>query len=145
MSPRWSGNIRGYCRAWPALLSGGHCGPGGADGKEPDASVGDVRDFGVIPGSGSSPMGEHGDPLQCSCLENPMDRGTWRATGHGVAKTRARLKPFSTRLAWLPGLPSVAWKGVWGGRWPRERKQVSFFACISQADCAGRQGCPTQV
>ena len=39
-----------------------------------------VRDAGSIPGSGRYPGGEHGNPLQCSCLENPMDRGAWRAT-----------------------------------------------------------------
>ena len=53
-----------------------------------DSSVnaGDVRDTGSIPGSGRSPGGEHGNPLQYSCLENSMDRGTWWATVHEVAK-----------------------------------------------------------
>ena len=40
----------------------------------------------MIPGLGRSPGGGHGNPLQYSCLENPMDRGAWRATVHGVAK-----------------------------------------------------------
>jgi len=52
--------------------------------KNTPASAGDIRDLGLIPGSERSPGGGHGDPLQCSCLENPMDRGAWRATGHGV-------------------------------------------------------------
>ena len=43
---------------------------------------------GLIPGSGRSPRGGHGNPLQYSCLENPIDRGAWRATVHGVAKSR---------------------------------------------------------
>ena len=43
------------------------------------ANAGDIRDAGLIPGLGRSPGGEHGNPLQCSCLENPMDRGAWRA------------------------------------------------------------------
>ena len=43
---------------------------------------------GLIPGSGRSPGGGHGKPLQCSCLENPMHRGAWRAAVHGVAKSR---------------------------------------------------------
>ena len=53
-------------------------------GKNPPA--GDIRDLGSIPGSGRSPGGGHGGPLQYSCLENPMDRGAWRATVHGVAE-----------------------------------------------------------
>ena len=47
--------------------------------KDSPASVGDVRDTGFIPGSGRSPGGRHGNPLQYSCLENPVDRGAWRA------------------------------------------------------------------
>ena len=47
------------------------------------ANAGDIRDTGLIPGSGRTPGGRHGNPLQYSCLENPMDRGAWRATvGH---------------------------------------------------------------
>jgi len=46
----------------------------------------DKRDAGSIPGSGRSPGGEHGNPLQYSCLENPMDRGAWRDTIHGVTR-----------------------------------------------------------
>ena len=43
--------------------------------KNPPANAGDIRDVGSTPGSGRSPGGGHGNPLQCSCLENPMDRG----------------------------------------------------------------------
>ena len=52
--------------------------------KNPHASAGDVRDMGLIPGSGRSPGGGHGNPLQDSCLENPMDRIAWQATIHRV-------------------------------------------------------------
>ena len=55
--------------------------------KNTPASVGDVRVVGLIPGLGRSPGGGHGNPLQCSCLENPMDRGAWRATVHRVAES----------------------------------------------------------
>ena len=51
-------------------------------GKE---STGNAGDTGSIPGSGRSPGGGNGNPFQCSCLENPMDRETWQATVHGVA------------------------------------------------------------
>ena len=56
--------------------------------KEPACDVGDMRDVGSIPGSGRSPGEELGDPLQYSCLENPMDRGGWQATVHGVTNSR---------------------------------------------------------
>ena len=56
--------------------------------KNPPANVGDARDMGSIPGSGRSPGGRNGNPLQYSCLENPMDGGAWRATVHGVAKSQ---------------------------------------------------------
>ena len=52
--------------------------------KTSSATAGDVRDAGLIPGSGRSPGGGNGNPLQYSCLENPMDRGAWRATVHKV-------------------------------------------------------------
>ena len=56
--------------------------------KNPPANAGDVRDAGSIPGSGRFPLGGHGNPLQYSCLENPMDRGAWWAIIHGVAKSQ---------------------------------------------------------
>ena len=59
--------------------------------KNPSANAGDIRDAVSIPGSGRSPGGGHGNPLQYSCLENPMDRGAWWATVHGVAQSRTRL------------------------------------------------------
>ena len=60
--------------------------------KNLPANEGDIRDMGPIPGSGRSPGGEHGNPLQYSCLENSMDRGAWWATVHGVAKSWTQLK-----------------------------------------------------
>ena len=56
---------------------------GGSDGKESACNEGDP---GSIPKSGRYPGGGHGNPLQYSCLENPMDRGAWRATVHGGHK-----------------------------------------------------------
>ena len=63
--------------------------------KNPPANAEDVRDTGSIPGSGRFPGGGHGNPLQYSCPENSTDRGAWRATAHGVAKSWTRLKRFS--------------------------------------------------
>ena len=64
--------------------------------KNPPANTGNIRDAGMIPVLGRSPGGGHGNPLQYSCLENPMDRGAWRATVHEVAKNWTQLKQFST-------------------------------------------------
>ena len=57
--------------------------PGGSVVKNPPASAGDTRDAGLIPGSGRSPAGRNVNPLQYSYLENPMDRGAWRAQSVG--------------------------------------------------------------
>ena len=51
------------------------------------ASAGDIRDPGSIPGSGRSPGGGHGNPLQYSCLKNPVDRGAWCVTVHGITQS----------------------------------------------------------
>ena len=64
--------------------------------KNLSAIAGDAGDRGSIPGSGRSPGEGNGYPLQYSCMENPMDRGAWRATVHGVAKSQTRLKQLST-------------------------------------------------
>ena len=63
--------------------------PCGSAGKEYTCNVGDL---GSIPGLGRSPGDGNGNPLQYSCLENPMDRGTWRATVHGVTESQTQLK-----------------------------------------------------
>ena len=57
--------------------------------KNQPANAGDLREASSIPGLGRCPGGGHGNPLQYSCLENPRDRGAWRATVHGVAEGRA--------------------------------------------------------
>ena len=75
---RWSLIIKEYHKLWfPSWLSR----------KESICNAGDTGDAGLVPGSGRSPGGGHGNPLQYPCLENPMDRGAWRATVHRVAKS----------------------------------------------------------
>ena len=66
--------------------------PGGSDGKVSACNAGDQ---GLIPGLGRSPKEGNGNPLQYSCLENPMDGRAWWATVHGVAKSRTRLSDFT--------------------------------------------------
>ena len=70
--------------------------------------AGNARDVGLIPVLGRSPGVGNGNPLQCSCLENSMDRGTWWATGHGVAKSQTCWAHI-TIYQWAWGL----WE--WGG------------------------------
>ena len=60
--------------------------PAGTSGKEPAFNGRDIRDVGSIPGLGRSPGGGPGNPLQYSCLENPIDGGVWQATVHRVAE-----------------------------------------------------------
>ena len=61
-------------------------------GKNPPA---DIEDVGLIPGFGRSPGGKNGDPLQYSCLGNPIDRGAWWATVHGVTNSQTRFSNWA--------------------------------------------------
>ena len=67
--------------------------------KNPPVDSRDARDAGLIPGSGKSPEGGHGNPLQYSCLENPTNRGAWQATCAKKKKSNIKwtkaLKPFT--------------------------------------------------
>ena len=88
--------------------------------KNPPPSAGDVRDAGLITVLERSPGGGHGNPLQYSCLENPMDRGAWMATVHRVAKSQTCLKQQSTH-ACMCGTdilfqlhhPSLSWRSCY--------------------------------
>ena len=65
--------------------------PGGSVVQNVPANAGNTRDTGSIPGLGRSPGGGNGNPLLYSCLENPMDKGAWRATVHGITKIGTQL------------------------------------------------------
>ena len=78
------------CQVW--VLDKKQNFPGGSDGK---ASVYNAGDPGSIPGLGRSLGERNGNPLQDYCLENPMDRGAWQATVHGVVKSRTRQSDFT--------------------------------------------------
>ena len=73
--------IKGHRSYWIGL-------PWGFSGKESACSAGAIRDVDSIPGSGRSPGGRYGSPLQYSCLENPVDKGAWLATVRGVSKSQ---------------------------------------------------------
>ena len=90
--------------------------PGGSEDK---ASAFNAGDPGLIPGSGRSPGEGNGNPLQYSCLENPLDRGAWWATVHWVTKSRTRLSDFTHSLSMCFKLMlclACILKGIlWGG------------------------------
>ena len=94
--------------------------PGGTSGKELAFQSSRLRDTGSIPGLGRSPGDEHGNPPQCSCLENPKDRGAWRATVCEVTKSQTQLKQLSTyaqavdhQALLFPGSPGQEyWTGL---------------------------------
>ena len=69
--------------------------------KNPPANAGDLRDSSWIPGLGIFPGEGHGNPLQYSCLENPMDRGAEWATVHRITKSQTQLKGLSKHTGWL--------------------------------------------
>ena len=79
--------------------------------KKLPASVGHRRDLRLIPGLGRYPGGGHGNPVQCSCLENPMDREAWRATVHGFAKESVKTK--ATEHAGMHTFRSVTFVRGW--------------------------------
>ena len=66
--------------------------------KNPPANAGDIRDMSSIPELGRSPGGGHGNALQYSCLENPMDRGAWWATTHRIAMSWTGMRRLSPRI-----------------------------------------------
>ena len=66
--------------------------------KNPPDNAGDMIDVGSIPELGRSPGEGHGNPLQYSCLENPMDKGAWWATVHGVTKSQTRLSDLACMI-----------------------------------------------
>ena len=99
--------------------------------KDLPANAGNIRDVDSIPGSGRSPGGAHGNPLQYSCLKNPTDRGVWQATVHMVAKSRTQLKQFSIHVH----------RELSNGRSRLEKRKMLISAPAAAAKSL--QSCPT--
>ena len=97
----------------PTPFSSAHCVV-----KNLPANAEDITDTGSIPGLGRSPGGGHGNPLQYSCLENPMDRGAWWATVHRVAKSQTQVKWLSTHAPTVIKFFSHSDQQPWG--WSRK-------------------------
>ena len=113
-----------------AGLWGQHPSPGSAP-----SSIALLRDVhyrsygpGSIPGSGRSPGEGNGNPLQYSCLENPMDGGAWQATVHGVAKSRTRRSDFTSLslFSWV-GLGGLRGWGLCGSRKPETAININYI------------------
>ena len=124
--------------------------PGSSVCKEPACNAGNAREMGSIPRSGRSPGGGHSNPIQYSCLENPMDWGAWQATVHGITKRGTWMKQLSeaqpgaqTQMKWpsWEGWQAESTKGItnytlesdWDGCWPW--RNCWEIACQCQALC----------
>ena len=99
--------------------------------KEPPTNVGDNRNVGSIPRLERSPGGGHGNPLQDSCLENPMDRGAWQAIVHGVAKSQIQPR-WLTQYMLRRILKWVAVPSSRGSFRPRDGTCVPYIPCIGR-------------
>ena len=125
--------------------------PGGSVGKEPACNAGDIGVAGLIPRSGKAPGGGHGNRLQYSCLENPMDRGAQWAMVHGVTESWAWLRQLSKHTCRLTLLVSrlscsVLFDSVTSHRRSQRRVASSRASarprdqtCVSCVSCTGRQ------
>ena len=92
--------------------------------KNPPANAGELRDAGSVPGSGRYPGGEHVNPLQYSCLENPMDRTAWQATVQRVEKSLSWLKQLSTHT-WVAQVRLCPLKFIYS----LNKYSLSFLLC----------------
>ena len=96
----------------------------------------DLRDVGSISGSGRPPGGGHGNPLQCSCLKNPMERGIWQAAICGVAKSRTQLIQLSMHTSYNAVLKTMSDVLTSFDLWlsnEEPRKKVSLFYSFKYA------------
>ena len=115
---------------------------GGSDSK---VSVYNAGDPGSIPGSGRSPRKGNGNPLQYSCLGNFRDRGAWKATVHGVTKSRTQLRDEHTKSA-APFLSqSVEVLSVCGNTGWEPTSPVTFLGAIAGICGAGQSGNVSRV
>ena len=103
--------------------------------KNPPANVGDLRDSSSIPGLRRSQGGGHGNPLQYSCLGNPMDRGAWRAIVHGVAKSWTWLRWLSITHKQQYFRDGYRWTSEMASRVPCLLEFMAFYNQSPPLEC----------
>ena len=96
----------------------------GHSGEESASDAGAARDTGSIPGLGKYPGGGHGNPFQYCCLENPMGRGAWKATVHGVTKSWTRLKHLAAAAGAIGNSPDCIHVHIQNGKHPKAYHRV---------------------
>ena len=112
--------------------------PVGASVKNPCASAGDIRDTGLIPGSGRSPKGGHGNPFQYSCLDILIDRGAWQVTVHGVTKSQTWLQWLSTHaMQYLEAFKLVVHQNMWSFLKPQACMFLPWRLLIQRSSSPG--------
>ena len=104
-------------------------GQGFPGGSEVKASAWNAGDPGSIPGLERSPGEGNGNPLQYSCLENPMEGGAWQATVHGVTKSWTRLSDFTSLWERSPGIEMTTHSGIlaWRIAWTEEPGGLQYM------------------
>ena len=138
-----------------SVFSISHHNIGGFISTESACNTGAAGDAGLISGLGRSPEGKSGNPLQYSCLENPIDRGAWWATVHGDTKSQKWLKQFSTCTWWhyswfalfLLNIGDIFdWWQIWswGSSWSWMFESMSGSSTFHQPNqsLAGSHACP---
>ena len=106
--------------------------------KNPPAKAGDLRDTGSIPELGRYPGEGNSNPLQYSCLENPMDRGAWQATVHRVTKSWTQLKWLSAHERSL----NRVW--AWGSKFLKEQDLFILLLCLNSPSLMIKSPSPSQ-
>ena len=91
--------------------------------KNTHANTGDLRDMSSIPDLGRSLGGGHGNPFRYSCLENPMERGAWKATVHKVTKSWTKLKRLSMHAALYLGMSTA--RSFWNSNTPMRYEKIT--------------------
>ena len=107
--------------------------------SEDKASACNAGDQGSIPGLGRSPGEGNGNPLQCSCLENPMDRGACRATVHGVAKSRTQLRDFISLYPLIQLLGIYLTKKILWKYSHKRKKCTRLLKAEGVQECSGQR------
>ena len=118
--------------------------PSGSEVKNSPARAGDAEDTGLIPGSERSPGKENGNSFQYSCLENPMERGTWRVTIHRVAKSQTQWSNRAQQTHSIYVLPgTIATSFIYIVSFNPQGNLFSLLSSLCAMHVQSLQSCPT--